>query len=304
MASQTTFVLSGGGSHGAVQVGMLQALYERGIAPDAIVGTSVGAINGAFIAGRPATPSTALELAEVWRGLRRSDVFPVQPLGGLRRLLGRSAALLSADALRGLIERTTTFERLEDAAVPFHVIATDLLTGLEVCLSRGSLVEAVLASAAIPGIFPPRVVEGRTLVDGGVSNNTPVSHCVDLGAETIYVLPTGNACALRQPPRTAMGIAMHSMTLLVMQRLILEIRYYQEAARLIVLPPPCPLNVQPIDFSASERLVRRGRQDAHRYLDQLEAGRAEAPISMHMHGHRAKDDRGDASSPDPTSSDR
>lgn len=288
MATRVAFVLSGGGSHGAVQVGMLQALYERGIAPDTIVGTSVGAVNGAFIAGRPPTPSTATELARIWRGLKRSDVFPVQPLSGLRRLLGRNPALLSADALRDLIDRTTTFDRIEDATIPFHVIATDLLTGLEVCLSRGDLIEAVLASAAIPGIFPPQRVGGQTLVDGGVSNNTPISHCVGLGADTIYVLPTGNACALRQPPRTAMGIAMHSMTLLVMQRLILEIQYYQESARLIVLPPPCPLNVQPIDFSASDRLVRVSREDSHRYLDDLEAGRAEAPISMHMHGHRHK----------------
>ncbi len=286
MTTKTAFVLSGGGSHGAIQVGMLQALYERGIAPDTIVGTSVGAINGAFIAGRPATRSTAAQLAEIWRGLRRSDIFPVRPLGGLRRLIGRDAALLSPAGLRGIIERTTTFDRLEDARTPFHVIATDLLTGLEVCLSRGDAVEAVLASASIPGIFPPRVIDGRTLVDGGVSNNTPVSHCVELGAETIYVLPTGNACALRTPPRTAMGIAMHSMTLLVMRRLILETQYYRDSARLVVLPPHCPLAVQPIDFSASDRLINLGREDAHRYLEDLEAGRAEAPIRMHMHGHR------------------
>ena len=283
--ADVAFVLSGGGSLGAVQVGMLQALYERGVKPDVVAGTSVGAVNGAFIASRPQVVDTVLELASVWRGLTRSEVFPVRPLKGLMGFVGRSTSLVSPQAFRDIVVGNAVCRRLEDTAVPFHVIATDLLTGMETRLSKGDLVEAVLASAAIPGIFPPIEWEGRLLVDGGVSNNTPVSHCRTLGAKTIYVLPTGNACALRRPPRSAMGVVLHSMSLLVMQRLILEIDYHREDSQLIVLPPPCPLDVQPIDFSRADELIRRGRQDAMEYLDDLDAGRASAPIRMSMHRH-------------------
>lgn len=283
---ENAFALSGGGSLGAIQVGMLQALYERGIRPDAVVGTSAGAINGAFIAGRPPTVATALELAELWRTLRRADIFPLQPVTGFLGFVGRRRALVEAQSLRRLVQKHIRFVNLEDAPIAFHVIATDLLSGQEVRLSQGDACKAVLASAAVPGVFPPVRWKERTLVDGGVCNNTPISHAVELGAKTIYVLPSGNACALSTPPRSALGVIMHSMSLLVMQRLILEIEMYRDSARLIVLPPPCPLGVQPVDFAQADHLIGRSRDDTHAYLDDLEAGRAEAPIRMSMHDHR------------------
>src|SRR3954464_5364117 len=125
----TAFVLSGGASLGSIQVGMLEALYERDIRADMIVGTSVGALNGAFIAERPQTVSTARELGDVWRGLRRGQVFPVNPLSGALGLLGARSHLVPASGLRRVVERHTTVERLEETRVPLHVIATDVLLG-------------------------------------------------------------------------------------------------------------------------------------------------------------------------------
>lgn len=120
------FVLSGGGSIGAIQVGMIQALYERGIAPDLIVAASVGALNGAFIASRPATVDTAGQLAEVWSKLRTRTVFPVAPaLGGVLGALGYRNHVASTQGLRTLLGRWLEFDDLAVSPIPLHLIATD-----------------------------------------------------------------------------------------------------------------------------------------------------------------------------------
>jgi NTE family protein len=129
------FVLAGGASLGAIEVGMLHALFERGIAPDFIVGTSVGAINGAFIASREPTVATALELGEIWRGLRRGKVFPVNPLTGFIGFIGASDHLVPEGNLRRLIADHIQVARLEQMRVPLHIVVTDVLAGQELRLS-------------------------------------------------------------------------------------------------------------------------------------------------------------------------
>jgi NTE family protein len=211
---KVAFVLSDGASLGAIQVGMLRALYERTIKPDVIVGTSAGAMNGAFIASPPQTVATADALASVWRGLRRGLVFPLNPLTGLLGFLGARDHLVPASGLRKLIAHNVQHEDLENLPIPLHVVAVDVITGEELRLSHGPVVDAVLASVAIPGIVAPVRWEDRTLMDGGVANNTPISHAVELGAERIYVLPTGHACALHEPPRGALAVALQAISLL------------------------------------------------------------------------------------------
>jgi NTE family protein len=130
-------VLSGGASLGAVQVGMLEALFERGVEPDLIVGSSVGAINGAFIASREPTVETAQALGEVWRGIHRGTIFPVDPLTGLFGFLGRRSHLVPDGGLRRLIARHAGFDRLEHARMPLHVIVTGVLSGRELRPSHG-----------------------------------------------------------------------------------------------------------------------------------------------------------------------
>jgi predicted acylesterase/phospholipase RssA len=150
----TAFVLAGGAALGAMQAGMIHALYERGIAPDLLIGTSVGALNAAFLASRPATTATAGELAALWRGLRRSDILPLRPATLLTGLAGRRDHLIPDQALRRPAARHLQFARLEQAAIPLHLVAFDLLAGTEVRLSDGPLADAVLAAAAIPGVSP------------------------------------------------------------------------------------------------------------------------------------------------------
>ena len=164
------FVLSGGASLDAIQVGMLHALYERGIVPDLIVGTSAGAMNGAFIASRPQTAATAAALADVWRDLRRGQVFPLNPLTGLLGSLGARDHLVPASGLRKLIAHNVQHVELEELPIPLHVVAVDVISGEELRLSHGPVVDAVRASAAIPGVVAPVRWKDRTLMDGGVAN--------------------------------------------------------------------------------------------------------------------------------------
>ena len=269
---QTAFVLSGGAALGAIQVGMLRALYDREIEPDLIVGTSVGAVNGAFIASRPFTSSTTDGLAEIWRGLGRGQVFPLNPLTGFLGFFGARTHLIPERGLRQLLIEHIEFERLEQTAVPFHVITTDVLTGSEVRLSRGPAIDAVLASAAIPGVFPPVDWGHRHLMDGGIANHAPISDALELGAERIYVLSTGTASDLTEPPHGALGMLLHSMSLLLMRRLQVEVELLADRAELVVLPPPCRPGVSPIDFSRSDELIRRGLEESSRYLDGPESG--------------------------------
>lgn len=252
----TAFVLSGGAALGATQVGMLLALSEAGVQPDLIVGTSVGAVNGSWIAGRPDRDGVN-DLARLWQGLRRDEVFPTRPLQGLLGFAGRRRNLVPDTGLRRLLADNLRFEHLEEATVPLHVIVTDVLTGEDVCLSRGDALGAVLASAAIPGVFPPVHIDGRDYIDGGVVNNTPISHAVTLGADTVWVLSTGYACALTQPPRGALGMALHALTLTVNQRLAVDVEHYERTVDLRVVPPLCPIRTSPADFGNGADLIER-----------------------------------------------
>jgi NTE family protein len=286
---RVAFVLSGGASLGATQVGMVRALYERGVVPDVIVGTSAGALNGAFLASRPPTVATADALADVWRGLRRGQLFPLNPVSGLLGFLGARDHLVPESGLRRVIARHIEREMLEELPIPLHVVAVDAVSGEEVRLSSGPLLDAVLASAAIPAVLAPVPWDGRMLMDGGVANNTPISHAVELGAERIYVLPTGHACALEEPPRGALAVALHAISLLTQRRLIDDIERHRGDARLIVLPPPCPLSIQPIDFGHAQELIDRGLRDAREFLES--GGEDQPPIRMRMHEHGARPDR-------------
>ncbi len=282
---KTAFVLAGGASLGAVQAGMLRALFERELAPDLIVGTSVGALNAAYIASRPPTAATARTLADLWRSIDRGNVFPLNPLTGFFGFFGARDNLVSDRPLRRLVADNLELERLEDSPLPLHVIATDLISGRELRISSGDALEAVMASAAIPGIFPAVAHQGHVLIDGGVANNAPIADAIELGAERIYVLPTGNACDLAEPPRGAVAMILHAMSLLVMRRLLVEIETLRDRAELIVLPPPCPLTVQPYDFTRADELISRGYGDSRAYLDAVEAGDAPVPLAMTMHAH-------------------
>jgi NTE family protein len=262
---------------------MLEALAEHGIAPDLLVGTSVGAINAAWVAGRPGREGVS-ELADVWRTVHRRDVFPLNPLVGFQAFIGRTDHLVRPENLRRLLTTHVNYERLEQAPIPVQVVATDITTGLEVVLDAGPAVDAILASAAIPVVFPPVEIDGRHLVDGGVADNTPISHAVRAGASIVYVLPTGYACALKGPPRGALSMALHTLTLLVQERLRHDVERYQEVVDLRVVPPLCPLDVAPVDFSQTVELIGRAHDQTARWLAAGQPrGDLTATLAFHEH---------------------
>ena len=129
-----------------------------------------------------------------------------------------------------------------------------------------------MASAAIPGVFAPVPWRGKELMDGGVANNAPITHALEMGAETVYVLPTGTACDLDEPPHGALGMLLHSMNLLVMRRLLVEIDLLKDHAQLIVLPPPCPLRISSMDFGHADELIREGHASAADHLEAVASG--------------------------------
>lgn len=279
----TAVVLSGGGSLGAIQVGMLHALIDHGVVPDLLVGTSVGAVNGAYLAGRPGRAGVDA-LAVIWRSIRRADVFPFHPAQAALALAGRADHLTDNDKFRRLLETHLPYRELQDASWPLHVVATDVTTGAEVVLSRGPVVDAVLASIAVPGIFPPVRIDGRILMDGAVANNSPISVAVDQGATTVYVLHAGYACALTTPPRTALAMAIHALTVLLHQRLLADIDDYRKSVQLRVAPPLCPLEVSPADFGHNGELLARAANATRTWIDR---GMPNQPIErFQAHRHR------------------
>lgn len=183
------FVFSGGSSLGALHVGMLRAAHEVGLAPDLLVGTSAGALNAAFMGGG-FTPARIAELAEIWRSIRTADVFAGLGLwSGVRALLGWGT-LASPARLRSIVDRHLPATHAE-LAIPATVVAADHATGKAVLLSHGDLRTNVMASAAIPGVFPPVTSGDQVLLDGGIVAHVPVLPAKELGCRTMIVFDAG-----------------------------------------------------------------------------------------------------------------
>lgn len=278
----TALVLAGGGSLGALQVGMLRELLKAGVRPDVVVGASVGALNASFFAGDP-TPDGVDQLADIWRTLRRKDIFPMTVGGALSWLRPRDG-LFESTRMRTLIERHLPYRNLEDARIPVHVVATNL-GGASVRLSSGPAVDAILASAAIPIVFAPIKVGDEYLMDGAISGNTPILTAKELGATRLIVLPTGFACALHGPPPGAIARGLHALTLLVAHQMVRDLDLLAGTVDIHTVPTLCPLDVSPFDFSQTEALIARAADHTCEWLEQGGLTRQEVPAALRAHRH-------------------
>jgi NTE family protein len=281
--AKTALVFAGGGSFGAVQVGMLHSLVANGVSADMVVGSSVGAINGAYYAGAPHLKGV-LELETIWRGLTRHDVFPIT----WRTMLGfiwRRDFLISHDGLRKLIEDHLPYRNLQDAQIPIHIVTTDVVTGESVVLSEGSAVEAIVASTSIPGAFAPVPYKDRYLADGAISANTPVKVAVRKGARRLIILPTGYACATNKPPVGAVANALHALTLMVARQLVSELEGLQSDIEYFVVPPLCPLLGSPYDFSRTSELIERSIKSTDDWLAHHGLEHRHIPGELRTHNH-------------------
>jgi len=184
-----------------------------------------------------------------------------------------------------LLERHLAYRQFGEAAIPLHVVCAELYTGAEVVLSQGSVIDAVLASTAIPGVFPAVHIEDRTLIDGAVAGVTPIGIALKLGASSIVVLPCGFTCAAQVIPRRALGRAMHAMTLMSSRQLRQDFERYAESAEIHVVPPLCPQSQSCYDYSQGARLIARAREATRRWLDGGGLSSCEFPQQLLMHTH-------------------
>ncbi len=283
-APRTAFVLAGGGSLGAVEVGMLEALVGAGVRPDFIVGSSAGAVNAAFFAGRPDVAGVRAQRA-IWAGLRARDVFPFSPLGGLLGALSLRDHMVDPGPFERLLTRNLSYRRLEDAEIPVHVVTANVLTGREALLSKGPAVPAVLASAAIPGVFPPVKIDGTYYFDGSVASNTPVSAAFELGAERIVVMPTGYSCEMKRVPTGALAMALHGINVLVARQLVVDVERFIDRTQIRVVPPLCPVSTQPFDFSAATELMDRSLATTRAWLARGGLEHTGIPYELPPHTH-------------------
>jgi NTE family protein len=253
------FVLQGGASLAAAQVGMLRALHDEGIRPDIVVGTSAGALNAVAFAQNP-TRTGLDELGQLWGRVRRRDVFPLRPATAIAGLLGRSDNLVSAAPLRSWLVRGVDIDRLEDAVVPVSVVATDAVSGAAVVLSTGSAIQALLASSAVPGVYAAVEIDGRHLVDGGVAADLPVLAAESLGATVSYVLPRARTAARNG--------ALHALARTTNQLLERTSASDIAAARheVHILPAPVTKATSPFDFRFSAALMHDGYASARSWL--------------------------------------
>jgi NTE family protein len=262
------FVLGGGGSLGAAQVGMLTALTEHDVVADLVVGTSVGALNGAVVALDPR--GAAGRLRDVWQTMTRRQVFPGGPLAQARTLRAGRTHLFPNSGLAAVIRAALPGDAtFADLAVPFGAVTMDVATAGPHVLTDGPLLPALLASAAIPGIFPAVTVDGHQLYDGGVVANVPLIQALAMGARSLVVLDATFPGHLPAPPATLAETLLY--TAIVTMRVQTRLETPLAAARVpvVYLPGPAILRVSPLDFGHTAALIDDAHAVSRSFLDGL-----------------------------------
>jgi NTE family protein len=263
---RTAFVLAGGGTRGAVQVGMLEELVRRGIRADRVYGASVGAINGAGYAGNP-TIEGVERMAGIWSNLKGTDIFPRGALDGPWAFFQKRAAVHANTGLRVIIQAGIDFDNLSDTVIPLEVVATSLTDGRERWIGHGPAVDAILASSAIPSIFPPVTIDGDVLIDGGVVNNVPISRALAAGCTRIYVLLCGPLHYHPRQPRRPAEAALTALFVAVHARFVRELAVLPPGVEVVVFSGGGEPSAQYRDFSGTAAMIEEGRSEVADVLD-------------------------------------
>lgn len=280
------FVLGGGATLGALQVGMLSALATQGLHPDLVAGTSVGALNGAVLADVGDSGQAAEILCRTWLRMTTKSVFPGSRFAqAARAISGKS--VYPDTGLRALIRDVLgprpDFARLSR---PFAAVATSVLTGHANAFASGELVRPLLASTAIPGLLPIQDVDGHPYWDGGVAANIPLLAARVLGAASLVVLDPGDICHREIPPRGAPATTLAALGTAVRQRVLVEIDQVSREVPVLYLDRPCVAGRAPLSFDSTPDLLARGESLAHEFLEAAplpEPGRMVG--APHSHDH-------------------
>ena len=268
------FVLTGGAALGASQVGMLRALLERGIRPDLIVGTSIGAWNGLWLAAHPDLASLdALE--GIWRSITLMEVLGKNMVNLITNVATRRPYLVSSDGMRRIFQRASVEGNLldvtfEELAIPFKVTATNIMQGRSEVFEQGLVAPAILASSAIPGMFPPVMIDGQQYVDGGLLDNGGVSVAVEAGARTIYVLSAMYGGPKQQPITTLPDLLLRDSHLISAHQVYDALHRYANRAEFIMIEDEAAGRVSTLDFRHTADLFISGYQAAEKTLGRHE----------------------------------
>ncbi len=275
---RTALVLAGGGTRGAVQIGMLQVLTEHGFVPDRIYGSSVGAVNGAAFAGDP-TREGVQRMTDIWRSLTRESVYPQGRLHGPWLYVQQRDSVFVNDGLRRVIEEGIGFERLEDAVIPVEVVATSLTDGGERWFTYGPAVEAVLASSAIPAIFPPVEIDGERFIDGSVVDNVPIRRAIDGGATRIVVLLCAPPSFTPVSPRRPVEATLNALLISIHARFARDMALLPPGVEVIVCSGSEDEARDFADFSTTEALIAQGRDEASEVVRRYGLGRPDVELA-------------------------
>ncbi|MGH2393851.1 MAG: patatin-like phospholipase family protein [Candidatus Limnocylindria bacterium] len=262
---QVAFVLSGGGNLGALQIGMMRALLEHDIRPDLIVGCSVGAINGAGLAEDP-TLAGALRLERLWRALDGKELMPAGWLPNPVAIARRGEAIHESQGLRRHLEQTLTARTFEELAVPFQCVATDVVGVREVWFRSGPLIEPILASAALPAVYPAVEIDGVRYLDGGIVDDVPMSRAVELGARTLYVLQVGLFSRPRPEPKRPLDVAVQAYWIARHHRFKRELAAMPSDIELHLLPTGQTPHMRYNDFTRTSELISLAYEASSAYL--------------------------------------
>jgi NTE family protein len=256
------FVLSGGGSLGAMQSGQLLAVLEAGITPDLVIGVSAGAFNGAAIAHEP-TVETAEQLATIWHGLRRNDVFLGSRHERAWHVVRRHSHLYRSDGLVELVRRFLPLDDLTELSTPFEACTVNLDDARVDFHSSGDPRSVLVASASLPGVFRPVMINGRRHVDGGIAVNLPVQRAHDLGATLIFAFDC-RAGTRHHLPADLSALGVLTSSIAVAREILTPSHDHPSVVR---LPAPDTQGIDVFDFSQSDRLADEGHELVAAFLD-------------------------------------
>jgi NTE family protein len=270
----TAFVLGGGGVLGAHEVGMLQALAEAKIGPDLVLGTSVGAINGAFVAADPA--NAADRLAQLWQGGALREAFGETLWGRAAQLARSGTHLHSIEPLHHMLDDALPGTEFSDLEVPFQCVAASIEHATARWFSAGPIAPAVLASCAVPGLLPPVEIDGEHFFDGGLVDSIPVGRAVRLGASVVYVLQVGRIERPLAVPRRPWEVGLVAFEIARRHRFNEEMSALPGGVRVHVLPagadrrPPDLSQLRYRDTAKVAVSIERAHAASVRYLAQLD----------------------------------
>ena len=230
----TAFVFGGGGLFGASEVGMVRALMETDYRPDLVLGTSVGAINGAAVAADP-SPDCVEELTDTWETLNGSELFS-GPMKRLRATAASRPYLHAIEPLIALLEDRFAGAGIKELDIPFQCCAASIERAAETWFTEGPVATAVAAACAAPGMYPPVEIDGEHYVDGGLVNTLPIGRAIELGADKIFVMHTGSVEQPLAVPTWPWEVATVAYEIARRHRFATEIAALPKGVEVFVMP--------------------------------------------------------------------